>query len=379
MFLGEFRGAAHSTCNLQYRIDPDRVKIPVIIHNLKNYDSHLILSAVKPRHGTVSCIPNNSEKYTSFSIGGVTFIDSCQFMQSSLDKLASNLSEFPETKKFVENKVPTVDDITQLKIAEFIDEEEIADFSDYRDHPHQPLLLNSKQKIMVKELMSLMTRKGVYPYEYFDCWEKFHEIKLPEKEKFFSQLTDSHISDKDYQNALNVFNSLKMQSLREYHDFYLVCDVLLLADVFEAFRDTCKKNYDLDPAHFYTAPGLSWQAALKMTGVKLELLTDIDQHLFIEAGIRGGVSTISHRYAKSNIPGEEGYDDSQPIEHLIYWDANNLYGWAMSQYLPVSDFKWMTEGKLHNFNVNEIDDQHTAGYILEVDLRKFILSCIIFV
>lgn len=128
-----------------------------------------------------------------------------------------------------------------------------------------------------------------------------------------------------------------MTSLKEYHDFYLLCDILLLSDVFETFRDTCLQNYDLDPGHFYTAPGLSWQAALKMTNVWLELLTDIEQHLFIESGIRGGVSVISHRFAKANLPALEGYDDTQPNQHLIYWDANNLYGWAMSQPLPTGD------------------------------------------
>ena len=133
---------------------------------------------------------------------------------------------------------------------------------------------------------------------------------------------------------------MEMNSLRDYHDFYLRCDVLLLADVFETFRDMCKKNYDLDSAHFYIAPGLSWQAALKMTGVQLELL--IDQHLFIKSGIRGGVSTICHRYAKSNVPGD--FDESKPIKHLIYLDANNLYGWAMSQYLPTSNFLFFLSG-----------------------------------
>ena len=101
---GEYRGPAHNICNLQYRIDPEKVKIPCIIHNLKGYDAHLILSAVKPHHGEVKCIPNNMEKYTSFTVGGVTFIDSCQFMQSSLEQLASNLDAFPETNKYLESQ-----------------------------------------------------------------------------------------------------------------------------------------------------------------------------------------------------------------------------------------------------------------------------------
>ena len=249
-------------------------------------------------------------------------------------------------------------------------EDSISNTIDYRERPFQTPTLNEKKTFRLEKEMSLMTRKGVYPYEYFDCWEKFDELHLPPIEMFYSQLTDSHVTDADYQHAENVFNSMEMKSLREYRDFYLMCDVLLLADVFETFRDTCKRNYDFDPAHCYTAPGLSWQAALKMTGVYLELLTDIDQHLFIEAGIRGGVSTICHRYAKANVPGLDGYDESKPTEHLIYWDANNLYGWAMSQYLPAGDFKWLSDEDIAEFNVTSINDEYDAGYILEVDLDK---------
>ena len=101
---GEYRGPAHNLCNLQYRINPEKVKIPCIIHNLKGYDAHLILSAVKQHHSEVNCIPNNMEKYTSFTVGGVTFIDSCQFMQSSLEQLVSNLDAFPETSKYLESQ-----------------------------------------------------------------------------------------------------------------------------------------------------------------------------------------------------------------------------------------------------------------------------------
>jgi hypothetical protein len=214
----------------------------------------------------------------------------------------------------------------------------IENLVDYRDQPYMPPVLTEHQMEKVQDRMKLMTRKGVYPYEYFDCWEKFDDSRLPSKEHFYSKLNDSDISDDNYQRAQDVFRCMEMTSLRDYHNFYLLCDVLLLADVFETFRSTCKKNYDLDPAHFYTAPGLSWQAALKMTGVQLELLTDIDQHLFIEAGIRGGVSSINHRYAKANLAQLPGYNPDESNKHLIYWDANNLYGWAMSQSLPTGEY-----------------------------------------
>jgi len=132
-----------------------------------------------------------------------------------------------------------------------------------------------------------MSRKGVYPYSYFDGFERFSEKKLPPKEEFFNKLTDTHITDDDYNHALHVFDSMEMENLKDYHDFYLTTAVLLLADVFETFRAMCLRNYKLDPCHFYTAPGLAWEAALKMTNIELELLTDPDMFLFIEDGFAG--------------------------------------------------------------------------------------------
>ena len=240
---------------------------------------------------------------------------------------------------------------------------------DYRQHPYKDPALDNEQIEQVNEQLNLMTRKGVYPYEYMDSWVKFDEIALPTKDLFYSTLTGEDISDVDYEHAKNVFSNFEMQDLRDYHNFYLLTDVLLLADVFESFRNTCISNYDLDPAHCYTAPGLSWQAALKMTGITLDLLTDIDMHLFIEAGIRGGVAVISHRHGQANLPDLPNYDSSKPKQHLVYWDANNLYGWAMSQYLPTGDFKWLTEEEIDGLDLLAIADDSQYGYIYECDLE----------
>ena len=143
--------------------------------------------------------------------------------------------------------------------------------------------------------LELMTKKGVYPYEYMDNINRFEETTLPPKEQFYSTLTEEHIKYQEYEHAQNVWQTFHIRNLKDYHDLYLLTDTLLLADVFEQFRKMCLKNYELDPVHSYTAPGLTWKAALKMTKVKLDLLTEIDQHLFIEDGIRGGVATITHR------------------------------------------------------------------------------------
>ena len=131
-----------------------------------------------------------------------------------------------------------------------------------------------------------------------------------------------------------------MKNLEDYHDLYNQTDVLLLADVFENFRNICCDHYKLDPAHYFTAPGLAWDAALKVTEVKLELLSDMDMLLMVEKGIRGGVSMISNRYGKSNYKYmDDRFDASKPSKYITYLDANNLYGWAMSKPLPTHDFE----------------------------------------
>ena len=160
-------------------------------------------------------------------------------------------------------------------------------------------------------------RKGVYPYE---------ETQLPPKEAFYSKLSDENINEADYTHARQVWTTFGCKTLGDYSDLYCRTDVLLLADVFETFRKTCLRQYGLDPAHYNTAPGLSWDALLKKTGVGLELLTDYDQHLFIEKGIRGGISMVSKRHARAINPRVEGYDPEKPNSHILHLDANNLYG-----------------------------------------------------
>ena len=159
-----------------------------------------------------------------------------------------------------------------------------------------------------------------------------------------------------------------MKTFREYHDLYLKTDVLLLADVFENFRNICQNNYDLDPAWYYTSPGLAWKACLKKAGVELDLLSDPDMFLMVEQGIRRGVSMISKRYAKANnkYMGEQ-IDPNEEPRFVQYLDANNLYGWAISQPLPVGDFKWMDVKEKENWF--EFSNQERHGCILEVDLE----------
>ena len=209
--------------------------------------------------------------------------------------------------------------------------------------------INTKEVFKDPNLLDLLTRKGVYPYDYVSSIEKLSETQLPPKEEFYSRLNDEDISDEDYQHAIRVWNKFNCKTIRDYHNLYLKSDVLLLSDVFENFRATCLKHYNLDPAHYYTSPGLAWDACLKETGQELQLLHDYDMLMLFERGIRGGISHISMRYAEANNKYMVNYDHDQPSNYIQYLDANNLYGWAMSQPLPTHDFKW-----LHDLTIDSV-------------------------
>ena len=159
-----------------------------------------------------------------------------------------------------------------------------------------------------------------------DSWERFDETLLPDKEAFFSELNLEDITDKDYEHAQKVWEVFGIKNFGEYHDLYVQSGTLLLADIFENFRDKCIEIYELDPAHFLSAPGLAWQACLKKIKVKLELLTDINMLLMVEKGIRGGICQAKHRHAKVNNKYMKNYDKDIISSYLTYLDANNLYG-----------------------------------------------------
>ena len=215
-----------------------------------------------------------------------------------------------------------------------------------------------------------MLRKGVYPYEYMDNWERLNETSLPSKESFYSNLNMENIDDIDYRHGNNVFNRFKLNNLGEYHNLYVQSDALLLADIFENFRNKCLEVYQLDPAHFLSLPGLAWQACLKKTNIKLELLTDYNMLLMVEEGIRGGIGHSIHRYAKANNKYMNNYDENEESSYIQYLDANNLCGWAMSQKLPVNNFKWIEDtSKINEDFIKNYDENSKKGYFLELDVK----------
>jgi len=179
-------------------------------------------------------------------------------------------------------------------------------------------------------------------------------------------INDEYSLFSDYQHAQLVWSEFGMTTFKEYHDLYLKTDTLLLADVFESFRDFSLATYKLDPLHYMTSPSLTWDAMLKHTGIKLELLTDIDMYLFIENGLRGGVSVIAERFAKANNPEVPDYNPDEATTWISYEDMNNLYGHAMTRPQPTDSFKWESPV---NFNVMEKEETDATGYILEVDLE----------
>ena len=217
-----------------------------------------------------------------------------------------------------------------------------------------------------------MLRKGIYPYEDMDNRGKFDETTFPPKKAFYSNLNLENISDEDYAHAQKVWEVFEIKNRGEYHDLFVQSDTLLLADVFENFRNMCLEIYELDPVYFVSAPGLAWQACLKKTEVKLELITDYDMLLMIEKGIRCGICQATHRYAKANNKYMKNYDKNIESSYIEYLDANNLYGWAMSQKLPVNGFKWVKQKKLSKFNedfIKKYDEDSNTGYFFEVDVE----------
>jgi hypothetical protein len=183
-------------------------------------------------------------------------------------------------------------------------------------------------------------------------------------------LNESDISDEDYELAKKVYQVANCQNFGEYVSLYLKCDVVLLADVFEAYRKSSFKNYKLDPCHYFTSPGFSWDSMLKMTGVSIECFKDGQEDMLelIENNMRGGISMISTRYAKANNKYMKDYNPKDPSSYIMYLDANNLYGWAMSQPLPVGNYEWEKAEDFNEDSIKNLKHDVNKGFIFDCDL-----------
>ena len=371
---------------MRYKIPKE---IPLVFNNGSTYDHHFIIKELAEEfEGNFECLGENTEKYITFSLPikkkidnkdleityKIKFVDSYRFMSSSLSKLVDNLSEGIHNNKCSDCE-SNLHYIKIKKKGKLI----LKCFNCniyYKKKFNKDLIKKFKNTYSFcnndLNKFILLLRKGVYPYEYMGSWEKFNETSLPSKEDFYSHLNMENIDDIDYRHGNNVFKSFKLENLGNYHDLYVKSDTLLLADVFENFRNMCIKVYELDPAHFVSLPGLAWQACLKKTNRELELLTDYDMLLMVEKGIREGICHSIHRYAKANNKYIQNYNKDEESSYMQYLDSNNLYGWAMSKKLPVNGFKWLDSDNINEINedfIKNYDENNDKGYILEVDVK----------
>ena len=336
-YTGKYRGPSHNNCNLRYRVP---LYIPVIAYNSAGFDTHLFIKELAKHFDDIGVISKSKEEYITFSVKipvdkyidkngeekdrfmELRFVDSFKFMATSLDSLAKNLVSSGNR---------------------------LSGFEGYSESQYK-----------------LLTRKGIYPYQYMTSWGRFDETKLPPIEAFYSSLNMSGVSESDYQHAQRVWTEFNIKNLGEYHDLYLKTDVVLLESIFETFRKTSLAHYGLDPAHFFTLPGLAWKGCLKKTNIRLALLCDPNMLLMFERGIQGGITQAVHRYASTNNKHMESkYDPNQESTYIQYLDANNLYGWAMSQPLPTCGFKWVD---IQIDEISELAKLKNKGYLLEVDV-----------
>uniref|UniRef100_A0A2S2PFU4 DNA-directed DNA polymerase n=1 Tax=Schizaphis graminum TaxID=13262 RepID=A0A2S2PFU4_SCHGA len=346
MLTGFYRGASHYICAQKNKVPRF---IPVFFHNFSGYDSHLIVKELGNDNDSIKLIASTEEKYISFSKEveykdyrnkkryiELRFLDSYRFQLSSLSELAKNmkLCKFKVLNKWFNNVVPE-------KLSE----------------------------LERKYLFRLLTKKLAFPYEYMSSSDKYKETKLPSKESFYNYLNNEHISDGEYHYAEEIWRYFSIKNMKEFNMLYNTIDVLLLADIMEYFRETALNIYELDPVWYYTTPGFAWDCMLKTTKQKIELLRDVDMLLMFERAKRGGISQCSNRYSKANnkYMGKK-YIEFDKSSFIQYVDANNLYGYAMSQFLPYGGFEWMDPEYYSVDKILEIKKNQKKGFLFEVYL-----------
>jgi hypothetical protein len=324
---GKYRNALCNRCNLSYA--KQKYSVFIFFHGLSNYDLHFLIQEMHKYVMTskINIIPRTSEKYLAISFNNLHFKDSYQFLMASLSELALNL----KTKG-----------------------------TEYFKNAYR-FITNPKQR-------EVFFQKGIYPYSYMDSIEKLCETQLPPQAMFTNDLTNEPLSDGDYASAQNVWEMFSCKTMKDYMEVYLLADILLLADIFENFRDNCLNDYELDPAYYFSSPHFTFEAYLRKMGQTLDLLTDVNQYLFLSRGIRGGLCQVSKRYAKANNPYTPNFNPNKEESYILYLDANNLYGKAMMDYLPFKNFEWMAQDELTPSFVLSLPAEGNIGCIVECDL-----------
>ena len=280
---GRFRNQSHVLCNSLYSLPK---QIPCIVHNLKNFDSNLIIKELSNRFfKKIKVLPKTSDKFISFSLDNIKFLDSFAFLSSSLDCLAENLKKsglqnFKITRNVLEKNYGKIDE----------------------------------------NLLDKIIGKTSFPYEFFTSFDKFNIVEFPKYKHFYSHLKFSNIEYDKYLNAKFLYKYFKCSNLGDFQNLYVLLDSAILADIFTSFRKNTLKIYGLDPCYYYSIPSLSWNAMLKFTKVEIELFKEIDMYLFIEQNLRGGISQVSKRYvtAENEMIGNKSSENSN---YLVYYDG----------------------------------------------------------
>ena len=337
---GKFRGAACVDCNSKLKVRKN--VLPVICHNFKNYDSHLLCEngLGKMKDWKLNIIPNSSEKYVAIMASypictrnektvymNIEFKDSCLFLQESLESLAKNLQDCQ--------------------------------------------LVNAKKCLPENACLDLVSAKGIFPYEFLDCIEKLDEKELPPREMFYDNLNKEECSERDYSRAVDSWKIFGCETLKDYMLSYMSLDIHLLADVFEAFRKMVFFQDKLEALHYFTLPGITWDSAFLSTNTAVEAIQENEMYEFISSGIRGGMVVTNSHIAQGNskyLPDQ--HDPSKEQVEILYLDQNNLYGASLSMKLPKNNFKWLTSEECETLrkNIVSMDLDGDEGYLLECDL-----------
>lgn len=276
-------------CNLLFNEHRD---IAICIHNLKNFDSNLILKHLETKFiRNVQVIPKTTEKFLSFTLhigknNRLKFLDTFQFLSSSLENLTDNLKS---------------SGINNFQITRKVFQEKYGEIPD--------------------RIFAEMIAKSAFPYEFLDSFEKFNHKHFPDRKKFYSSLNFSKIDIEKYNRAKYIYNYFKLSNFGDFTNFYCLLDSCLLADIFTKFRLDSLKIYGLEPLHYYSIPSLSWDAMLKHTKIEIELFSDVDMYLWIEKSLRGGVSQVSCRRAVANNKFMEDYNEYGDSTFITYFDA----------------------------------------------------------
>ncbi|HYS61174.1 MAG TPA: hypothetical protein VEM27_11320, partial [Gemmatimonadales bacterium] len=362
-------GYAHNKCNLRVRCP---TYLPVFLHNMSNYDGHLILKGYdKNDVGDLQVIPSTEEKYISFSKCVTRKLNNVE--QKKKKKKNKKLKtkrrfwlRFVDSYRFLSSSL--------RNLVELLPQGKLYHTSQYFENPIE---------------FSMAQQKSFFCYEYLDKIEKLKERALPPYSAFYSSLDKKNITEEEYNFAQKAWSVFKCSTLADYVTVYCKIDVLLLVDVFIEFRKKCMETYQLDVCQFFSLPGYTLQAMLKCTKIELELLTDIDQILFLERALRGGITQCISRFEEANniytsseqsfldkTINEESISNVEPNKtnekSILYIDCNNLYGWALCEALPYSGFTWIQDTEFNKFTpelIMQLPENGSEGYYFQVDLK----------